>query len=81
VSKTAHVCGYALLSIFAGCLPVRVGWRVAWWLFLVLHAGLTEFIQLFVDGRSGTLRDVGLDLSGIMLGWVLLSAWQRHRRP
>jgi VanZ family protein len=81
VAKTGHVFGYAILSVLAGYLPVRFGWRVAWWLFLVLHAGLTECIQLFVPGRYGSSRDVGLDLCGIMLGWVLLLAWQRLRRP
>jgi VanZ family protein len=81
VAKTAHVCGYALLSVLVGNLPVRFGYRVAWWLFLVLHAGLTECIQLFVPGRTGSRRDVGLDLCGIMLGWVLLLAWRRLRRP
>ncbi len=81
VSKTGHVCGYAFLSVLVAFLPVRLGWRVAWWLFLVLHAGLTEFVQLFVEKRHGSLRDVGLDVCGIMLGWVLLLAWRRLRRP
>jgi VanZ family protein len=80
VAKTAHVAGYTVLSVLVGCLPVRFGWRIAWWLFLVLHAGMTEFIQLFVEGRTGSLRDVGLDLCGIILGLVLLSAWRRLRR-
>ena len=35
-------------------------------------AGLSEFIQIFVDGRSGTPLDVGIDFAGCFVG-VLLS--------
>jgi VanZ family protein len=80
VAKTVHVLGYATLSVLVGCLPVRIGWRIAWWLFLVAHAVLTEYIQLFVPGRFGSPRDVALDVSGVILGLALLLAWQRLRR-
>ncbi len=80
VSKSGHVAGYTVLAVLAGCLPVRFGFRVGWWLFLVGHAGLTEWIQLYVPGRGGSIRDVGLDVLGITLGLLLLLAWRRFRR-
>ena len=35
-------------------------------------AFLTEFIQLFVPGRSGEMRDVLIDFSGYLLGAVFI---------
>jgi VanZ family protein len=81
VAKCAHVSAYAFLSFLTGCLPVRPALRIVLWLFLLCHAGLTELLQLFVPGRYGSLRDVGLDAVGIALGWAVLGAWQRLRRP
>jgi VanZ family protein len=34
-------------------------------------AGASELIQLFASGRSGNLIDVGIDLSGALLGIVI----------
>jgi VanZ family protein len=80
VAKTAHVCGYAVLSILVGCLPVGRRQRIGWWLFLVVHGGLTEYLQQFVPGRYPALRDVVLDTVGIMLGLAALWAWRRRRQ-
>jgi VanZ family protein len=80
VAKSGHVAGYALLSILAGCLPIGCVGRGLCRVFLVFHAGMTEYIQLFVPDRHGSWRDVGLDIVGIMLGLVLLSLWRRLRQ-
>jgi hypothetical protein len=83
VSKVGHVGGYTVLSVLAGCLPVRFIWKLFWWSFLVLHAAGTEFVQysqIISDDRHGSWRDVGLDVCGIILGWLLLLAWKRLRR-
>jgi VanZ family protein len=80
LSKAGHVSAYAFLSVLTGFLPGRPAVRVALWLFLLGHACLTEHLQLFVPGRHGSLRDVGLDAVGIALGWVVLAAWRRLRR-
>ena len=79
VSKCGHVGGYLVLTILAGCLPVRRSFHIAWWLFLVGHACLTEWIQTFVPGRFGSIDDVGLDVLGITLGLLVLLAWHRLR--
>jgi hypothetical protein len=80
VAKTGHVAGYAVLAILVGFLPVRLSPRIAWWLFLVVHGGLTEYLQQFVPGRTASVRDVGLDVLGITLGLAVLLLWHRSRR-
>ena len=35
---------------------------------MIMIAGASELIQLFTSGRSGNFYDVGIDLSGAMLG-------------
>ncbi|MEF2639337.1 MAG: VanZ family protein, partial [Lachnospiraceae bacterium] len=39
----------------------------------VLYAASDEFHQLFVPGRSGQVRDVCIDSSGVMIGILLLT--------
>lgn len=34
-------------------------------------ASLTEFIQLFIPGRSGTFKDVMIDMSGYIIGFII----------
>ena len=77
VAKTAHVLGYAFLTILSGWLHVRGDRR--WFLlaFLSLHGMATEYIQTYVPDRSGSWRDVGLDHIGVVLGLVLSWKWWR----
>src|SRR5262249_5698935 len=69
-SKLLHVLGYALLAILTAALPLPG--RTRWWFFglLALHAAGTEFVQQFVPPRTGSLRDVGRDHAGIVMGVV-----------
>jgi VanZ family protein len=76
VAKVGHVAGYTVLSLLVGFLPVRMAFKVVCWLFLVFHACLTEYIQLHVPGRTGSLRDVGLDVLGVTLGLTVLALWK-----
>jgi VanZ family protein len=48
---------------------------------LLGHGALTEFLQQFVEGRTGTLFDVGLDTIGVLVGLAIgLGVRQfRHR--
>jgi VanZ family protein len=78
VGKTLHVVAYALLTAALAWLPARPRWRAVLVLGLFLHAGLTEYVQTFVEGRSGSLSDVGLDSLGIMLGLAL--GWRRWKQ-
>ena len=76
LAKTVHICAYALLAILTGWL--RVPSRYRWMLMLLLaaHGACTEFVQeQFVEGRTGLLSDVLLDLTGILLGSLLSWKW------
>jgi len=79
VSKSIHVGAYGSLAFFAGWLLANRGSRIGLWLLLVGHGALTEYIQTFVDGRSGTISDVVIDCIGITLGALLVQALRRWR--
>ena len=74
-SKLLHIMAYALLAILTAALPLQRQTR--WWFLglLVLHAAGTEFVQQFVPPRTGSLRDVGLDQVGLVLGVVCTWKW------
>lgn len=76
-SKVLHVSAYAVFAVLTGWLALGRPWRWALLGLLSLHAWGTEFVQQFV-GRTSSLRDVGLDHLGIVLGLVL--SWKLWRR-
>jgi VanZ family protein len=73
--KTLHVAAYAFLVVLTSWLLVTN--RVRWMLLACLsfHAFATEFLQNYVPERSGSLRDVGLDHLGLVLGLLLTFPW------
>ncbi len=83
LAKALHVSAYAVLT---ACIPWLGLRRGRWWLlvFLSFHAAATEFLQQWVPERTASLRDVGLDHLGILLGllgtWRLWSVKRPHRR-
>lgn len=78
VRKAAHMSEYAILGMLLYlCLyhsslkqAILVAFCIA-----VLYAGSDEIHQLFVEGRSGQLFDVGVDSIGVMLGLCIQQAW------
>ncbi len=72
VRKTAHVTEYAILGILLAIamnnkrktLALTIG---------VLYAGMDEFHQLFVVGRSGQIRDVMIDSVGVLIGIFMVA--------
>jgi len=79
-AKLLHVSAYAFLALAVAwlALPRWVRWPL---LGLVsLQALGTEYLQQFVELRTGSWRDVGLDHLGIFLGLGLTFAWQWGRR-
>ena len=78
-AKSLHVAAYALLAILTGWLlvPAKLRWLLLG--FLSLHAFGTEFLQMFVPSRSGSLKDVGFDHVGICLGIMMTWRWWRPR--
>ena len=73
VRKLAHVTEYFLLAVCVA-LPLYVYRLRGFWLvlaaglFCVCFAGLDEYHQSFISGRSPSLRDVGIDSIGIFAG-------------
>ncbi len=73
VRKSAHFCAYALLSILIYLLLKEYGFKTTHaMIFAVTLSGLyacsDEFHQTFVKGRSGEIRDVGIDTLGAFFG-------------
>ena len=92
VRKTAHFLEYSGLGILlAGTLRAFTA-RMSPSVFAPLFVGLLvpvadEFLQTFVPGRSGMVRDVALDFSGVLFGFWLTAAvlygaraWRRAQR-
>ncbi len=73
IRKMAHITEYFLLAVSVA-LPLYVYRVRGFWLLLVAgifcvgFAGLDEYHQSFVSGRSASLRDVGIDSIGIFAG-------------
>jgi VanZ family protein len=81
VGKGLHLSAYAFLACVASFLPATGRVRALTWLGLVGHGALTEFLQQFIEGRSGSLADVGLDTIGVGVGVLvgLAVRWFRGR--
>ena len=66
-----------LCALFAASYGYKFRFFALGYAFSVLYAATDEFHQLFVEGRSGSLFDVGVDAAGALLGvaaaWVLCS--------
>jgi VanZ family protein len=78
ISKLLHVTAYAVLAGLGVRLHGLGRYRWTVLALLSLHAFGTEFLQQFVDLRSPSWRDVGLDHLGIALG--LLVSWRIRPR-
>ena len=74
-SKILHITAYAFLATLAGWLLPENNARFLPVVFLSFHAFGTEFLQQFVDSRTGCLTDVGFNHLGIALG-LLLTWWK-----
>lgn len=79
VRKGAHFAEYAVLCalfmywLCSFCLPYRRLCCTAV-LLSACYAATDEFHQLFVEGRSGQVRDVLIDASGALAGMLAISA-------
>jgi VanZ family protein len=77
VRKAAHMTEYACLAV-AIAFPLYVyGVRGIWLMILtgslcVSYAGLDEYHQSFVAGRSPSGRDVAIDSIGVICGVIIV---------
>lgn len=76
-SKVFHVADYGLMAVLTALLPAGRRLRGLLLVFLSVHAAGTEFLQQFVETRSGTWQDVVLDHLGMGLGVALTWRWWR----
>ena len=88
VRKCAHFTEYLVLGLSLGFtvddfvgMPETGGGKakslsLAWGIG-ALYACTDEFHQRFVPGRSGELRDVGIDCCGVLTGVLLYTAYRR----
>lgn len=67
IRKLAHFTEFFILGIFS-----YIGYKYYSIIFVVATAVLDEFIQLFVDGRTSSIIDVLIDVSGGTLGILLI---------
>lgn len=88
VRKAAHFTEYALLGLLTYSIAICWNYKktkgtVYSFLFVVTLAAADEIHQTFVPGRSGSLRDVLLDSTGIIAGILVLKIldglYTRHR--
>ena len=88
VRKMAHFVEYAMegmLSVLFFLSFLKTAARAfPWaWLLGILTAMTDESIQLFVEGRSGVVKDVWLDTAGVVTGmafFLLLRLWWNRAR-
>lgn len=80
--KLGHITEYAILGVgLTGLFSNRKGFSLPKPLAAGLFAALCdETIQLFVAGRSGEVRDIWIDLAGLLLGTLLLRLVYRIRK-
>lgn len=89
VRKGAHMAEYAVLCMLTALhlatwkLPYR-RLAISSVLFAAFYAATDEFHQLFVEGRSGEVKDVLIDSAGAVIGvFTFTIIWQlalRYRR-
>jgi VanZ family protein len=76
VRKTAHITEYIVLALCVSW-PLWINklrdkkLMLIAFVCCVAYAGTDEIHQLFIEGRSGSLRDVGIDAIGCATGSIL----------
>ena len=75
IRKIAHFTEFASLGALFGWLFAMLQKRKYWPIFCgVAAACLDETIQRFVPDRGPSIRDVGIDSCGVIVGMILLYA-------
>jgi hypothetical protein len=76
LSKLAHIGEYAILTVLLWwALQMHTSSKVRAWLFAALAAALygvsDEWHQVWIAGRYGSFRDMGIDALGIAASYAL----------
>jgi len=76
LSSWAHFAVFCGMSLLLLMRPLACPVRWVMLLALVL-ALLTEALQFFAAGRHPRLQDVGIDMAGTLLAWVIMALYNR----
>lgn len=79
LAKSLHFLAYSTLCYLTGWLRVRARFRPLLMFLIMLHAPMSEILQISVSGRSGLLTDVMIDHVGIAFGFFL--SWRYWTAP
>lgn len=82
IRKTAHLLEFLLYSILLNFSIYYKSKKFSDYTFMILFIGLftgltDEFLQTFVVGRSGEVRDVMIDFIGFLLGFLLFNILEK----
>ena len=84
LKKGGHAIGYAMLGLaYFFALPPRLSTGYRWALALlmaILFALSDEFHQSFVEGRTSTLRDVGIDTVGAAVALTVAAIYSSNSK-
>ena len=75
--KSAHMFLFCVLAILSSLLaytyPIRIVFRdISAFVFSYVYASFDEIHQLYVKGRSGSIKDVLIDSVGILIGILIV---------
>lgn len=70
ISKFGHFAVFSILGFLVGCSSRKIGLIYGIALITVI-ALLTEVLQIFMHGRSTSIRDVYIDLAGGLFGLLI----------
>lgn len=81
VRKSAHFIEYAILG-FLAARSFKLSKKSPWWSILAcaIYAGIDEFHQSFVSGRSAEVKDVALDTLSATFGAGIYWLIFRHKK-
>lgn len=78
VRKIAHFTEYFILGIlaFLVLVPYTISFKrklIVIFVFGLMFACLDEAIQIFIDGRAGSVRDVLIDSAGVLFSIIIIT--------
>ncbi len=82
VRKSAHFTEFLILGVLITICFVSIGKRLSYYrgsiLFLCLASGVTdEFIQSMIPKRSSEVRDILIDFTGALIGFLAISLFTK----
>lgn len=82
VRKCAHMSEYFILTLFLyyGCMKNTIHRLSIPCTIAFLYACSDEFHQLFISGRAGQIKDIGIDSIGIIIALLFIIFYQKKEK-